>query len=243
MEPREYEALARNETEFWWHRSLRETILAELQAAGCAGARRWADIGCGAGGALRHLREKGFESGIGVDLSEHAALFWDPRIMGGMCRGDANRLPFKSDTLDFVLSIDVLYHSETMPDKCLAETHRVLKKGGCLFLTSPAYGWLRSAHDRAVHGARRFRRGQLAGMVRHHGFSVLRATYLFPTLLPFLALHRCLTKGRTNEESEVRTPLRTLNQALYLGLGWERRWLRAFNFPAGSTILVVARKN
>ena len=37
-------------------------------------------------------------------------------------------------------------------------------------------------------------------------------------------------------------PARFLNEALYWMLGWERLWLRCFNFAFGSTILIVARK-
>ena len=49
--------------------------------------------------------------------------------------GDARALPYQDNAADVVLLLGPLYHLQTEEDRrvCLAEAHRVLKKGGLLF--------------------------------------------------------------------------------------------------------------
>mgnify|MGYP001567657266 CR=1 FL=1 len=242
MEPVEYEALAENEMQFWWHRTLRDILWVELRKRVRVFPSSWIDVGCGIGGTLKVFLDKGMAGGIGCDFSGDAARFWIRCRPGPVCRADGNALPFRNGAADLTLNTDVICCAEIDPPRLLGELSRVLKKGGFLFLTTPAYQSLCSAHDRAVHCVRRFRRQALTAAIRQNGFEILRDTYLFPTLFPFLAVHRLLTKRKQVEKSEVRMPARFLNEALYWMLGWERLWLRCFNFAFGSTILIVARK-
>lgn len=78
----------------------------------------------------------------GVELI--GSEYLSPKLHGGEERGglrheDAQCLSFASDTLEVVASNDVLEHVPD-PVRALAEIHRVLRKGGSLYLSVPFHG-------------------------------------------------------------------------------------------------------
>ena len=96
------------------------------------------DYGCGYGRTLAELSQAGFQNLAGVDFSEamlaraRAVL---PRL--GLVRNDGHSLPFKDDCFDAVLLFAVL---TCIPDddkqrSLLAETERVLRPGGLLYVS------------------------------------------------------------------------------------------------------------
>jgi len=67
----------------------------------------------------------------------------------------------------------------------------VLRPGGTLVATVPAFMALWSPHDEAYHHHRRYRRAQLKGRLEAAGFVTERMSYSSMTLfLPVLALRR-----------------------------------------------------
>ena len=84
------------------------------------------DAGCGPGAALIYLAK--FGDVIGVDVSEDALKF--ARKRGKVRKGDIANLPFKSETFDVVVCLDVLYHKWVDTKRAFYELKRVLKKGG-----------------------------------------------------------------------------------------------------------------
>lgn len=89
------------------------------------------DVGCGAGATLGLLRARGFAA-VGLDYS--ATLAAQAAQRAPTARGDAERLPFRSRSLDAVLMECVL---SAVPDKAAAasELGRVLIPGGTLLLS------------------------------------------------------------------------------------------------------------
>ncbi|HEX8336575.1 MAG TPA: methyltransferase domain-containing protein [Pyrinomonadaceae bacterium] len=93
-----------------------------------AGARVL-DLGCGAG-VLALLKRKGVTL-AGVDLSEECALASRRNGYDATCAAELTRLPFRDDSFDYVVSLDVLGHVEFKDkDAVLAEVARVLRPGG-----------------------------------------------------------------------------------------------------------------
>ncbi|MAF20053.1 MAG: hypothetical protein CMI55_00010 [Parcubacteria group bacterium] len=95
-----------------------------------------ADVGCGSGTFTNILNERGYHS-VGVDLSQgmlRSGRHQFPDIQ--FIAGDAECLPFASDSLDSVLLSAMLHH---LPDSvhCANEVYRVLKKGGTFFAFDP----------------------------------------------------------------------------------------------------------
>lgn len=86
---------------------------------------------------------------------------------------------------------DVLEHIEDEA-AALQQVHALLRPGGLLFLTVPAYAFLHSADDVAAGHFRRYTLRSLTRTVTGSGFRLEYATYLFAPLPPFVLLLRTL---------------------------------------------------
>jgi SAM-dependent methyltransferase len=86
---------------------------------------------------------------------------------------------------------DVLEHIEDEAD-ALQQVHALLRPGGLLLLTVPAYAFLHSADDVAAGHFRRYTLRSLTRAVTRSGFRPEYATYLFAPLPPFVLLLRTL---------------------------------------------------
>ncbi len=210
-----------------------------------AGAQvcRGLDAGCGTGGLLRALSQ--MPQGVawfGVELDPQAAARARAKSGRAVAAGSVEALPHGAGTFDVVVCADVLSHALVDPQRALAELYRVLKPEGLLVLNLPAYPWLLSRHDRAVHNARRFTAGQVRAALARQGFAV-RASSYWNTLLFPLMLTRRLLAARDNAKSDVVAYPRPLDAAFAAALGLERVWLRSgIGLPFGGSLLVVAQK-
>jgi SAM-dependent methyltransferase len=102
------------------------------------GGKRVLEVGFGLGTDLMQFARGGSRV-FGIDLTpNHVELaglrFRTCGMKAGLLRGDAEQLPFDSDSFDLVYSFGVLHHTPDMP-QALREIHRVLKPGGRLLLT------------------------------------------------------------------------------------------------------------
>ena len=87
------------------------------------------DLGCGAG-MLALLKRKGVTL-TGVDLSRECALAARRNGYDVTCAAELTTLPFRADSFDYVVSLDVLGHVEFgEKDAVLSEVARVLRPGG-----------------------------------------------------------------------------------------------------------------
>lgn len=101
---------------------------------------------------------------ISLDYMETAVDWYEtrPHVFG-----DGQFLPFKDDTIDTVLLLDVLEHLPK-PDKALAEARRVLRPGGSLHISVP---FLYPLHDSPYDFQRWTSHGMKQLAVRH-GFAI-----------------------------------------------------------------------
>jgi SAM-dependent methyltransferase len=84
---------------------------------------------------------------------------------------------------------DVLEHIEDEAG-ALQQVHALLRPGGRLFLTVPAYNFLHSAEDVAAGHFRRYTLRSLRRAVRGSGFKPEYGTYMFAPLPPFVFVLR-----------------------------------------------------
>jgi SAM-dependent methyltransferase len=80
------------------------------------------DIGCGDGGYVGALLQHGYES-YGLDLAPEP---YGANISNYLIKGDASHLPFKDQSFDTVLLINVLEHVDDFV--ALSEAHRICRK-------------------------------------------------------------------------------------------------------------------
>jgi len=244
MELDEYRKMFAYEDGHWWFRGKR-TIIAALLA-------RWAprhrplsilDVGCGTGANLRLLGR--FGEGVGVDLEPLALTCCRRRGLDALVRANAAEMPFRDDHFDVVTLLDVLYHRRVADvARALGEARRVCRAGGLLVVTDSAFPALRSRHDAAVHGARRFRRQELAAAVAQSGFAVLKTSYMNTLLFPVAAAVRLADRLRGDAEgrSSVALPGGVMNRVLVSIYGLEAWLLPRIDLPFGLSVLVIGRK-
>jgi SAM-dependent methyltransferase len=102
---------------------------------GPARSPRVLDVGCGTGHHVERLRERGYRvTGLdgSIEMLRTASAVHGP---GGVCLGDAERLPFPDASFDLVICIEVLRYLAT-PDPCVREMARVLRPGGVCLMTA-----------------------------------------------------------------------------------------------------------
>ena len=105
-----------------------------LDLAHLEGGERILDVGCGNGGYLRALRQRGHRGPtVGMDFS--AGMLQSARSATGahgrqaLVQGDAAALPFVDGSIDVGLAMHMLYHVPDR-DRAVAELRRVVVPGG-----------------------------------------------------------------------------------------------------------------
>ena len=204
MNPEEYERMHELETSYWWfvgRRRIVQTLLHNIAPRFPSSSPRLVDLGCGTGANLPMLREAVGPRGsvVGLDFSplalQHARNELDGAANFGLAQGDAMQLPLRSGCADCVTMLDVLEHLRD-DRRALCEVERVLKPGGVLVLTVPAYGHLWSAHDEALHHFRRYEKPELRARLREAGLHVDKLSFAMSMMPPAAYLWRHLVLPR-----------------------------------------------
>jgi SAM-dependent methyltransferase len=112
------------------------------------------DVGCNTGPMLIPLRRRGYDI-VGVDISpddvRQAERYLGERNLpsGGLSVADGTCLPFRDQSFEFVLLVDILEHTD-YPERIVAEVRRLLVPGGTVIATVPwayhpyvRFTWLR----------------------------------------------------------------------------------------------------
>ncbi len=112
------------------------------------------DVGCNTGPMLIPLRQRGYDV-VGIDISaddvQQAERYLCERNLpaGRLSVGDGTRLPFRDQSFDLVLLIDILEHTDR-PERIVSEARRLLVPGGIVIATVPwayhpyvRFTWLR----------------------------------------------------------------------------------------------------
>ena len=92
------------------------------------------DLGCGLGLQSTEMKRRGYKV-FGMDMA-YNLLAYARRTGFDVVNGDALRLPFKDESLDYVYTIGVLHHLSGLDfqNKVCDEVHRVLKPGGIFII-------------------------------------------------------------------------------------------------------------
>jgi SAM-dependent methyltransferase len=235
----EYRRMHALEESHWWFRAKRRMVYALLEAW-CAGGRV-VDVGCGTGIVLQRLPAA--YAGVGVDPSQEALALCRERGLAALARGSATALPLADASADAVLALDIIEHVEE--DRlALSEVARVLRPGGVAVITVPAFPFLWSPHDVALHHKRRYTRRSLERRLAEAGLKVRVGGYGQASILPAAALlrlaRRALRRWSGPEGgSDVREAPAWLNAVAYRLLAWEVPFVRRGRLPAGLSLVYV----
>jgi SAM-dependent methyltransferase len=248
MKHEEYERMYRFEDRYWWFVARRHLITSLLETHYPQDGRlQILDIGCGTGAMLDELAPFGHV--VGADYAPEALQFCVTRGVGAdLARADVRRLPFADAAFDVITAMDIVEHIDD--DKAAAcEIFRVLRPGGRLFVTVPAFPSLWSEHDEALHHYRRYTAPRLKDLFQRVGLTVDKVSYtvttLFPAIWVFRQVSNLLPKRRENGEKKANLInfAAPINAALLSLSQWETRLVHRQNLPFGVTVVCVARKS
>jgi len=152
---------------------------------------------------------------------------------------DIVNLPYTNDSFDVVTCFDVFEHVED-DVRAFHEVHRVLKPGGLLVFTVPAFQILFSGHDRVLKHARRYDRRML--LTRLDQFSIVFLSYWNCILFIPVAIRRILSKSSPSREDVV-TFSRSMNIILFHLLHLENKFLEnRVQLPFGLSLIGICTK-
>jgi SAM-dependent methyltransferase len=239
-----FDVMATQARTHWWYRA-RRALVGELLAGQLAPGARVIDVGCGTGDNLPALEDAAGRTVVGVELSPYAVRH-APRSAAGDVRVGVSRaehLPFRTGSADLVTSMDVIEHLDD--DAALAEYRRVVRPGGLVLLTVPAYPWLWSHHDDWAAHLRRYTRRTLVDAVARAGLQPVRTTYFNSFLVPPAAVMRRTPVRRliTVEQDEVGAASPMVDRVMTTLAAGERRWTRGGrSVPFGLSIVTLAER-
>lgn len=242
MNPAEYEVMFRVEDGHWWYRGLRGMLRMAWDEFAPAGGADLLDVGCGTGANLAEFH--GRATSTGLDHSLLALKRAEVRGLSRLINGDAVSLPFRDASFDVIFHLDVLCHRDVRDRAgALAEVRRVLRPGGHVFINVPAYDWLRSSHDEAVHTALRFTRRRLKELLERANLTPMWMTYWNSLLFPIAVGVRLWRTRDVSRGSDLQeTPGALQGMACSAALRVERAVLRITPLPFGLSVFAVARK-
>lgn len=245
MKTDEFKKMAEMEDCYWWHVG-RKSILSHQLAKLNINRAHILNVGCGTGGMISLFEQYG--DVINIDASSEAVKYCVQKGYNAELVL-TNSIPFPEKSFDIVVATDVLEHIED-DLAALTEWRRVLKDDGYLIITVPAYQWLWSAHDEALHHCRRYSLSQLHRIINCAGFWVNKRSYIIVFSFPLIVGYRFLMSifnrrkaqaGQEQHSSYVILP-KPINRLFILFLQIEARLLEYINFPFGTSAIIIANK-
>lgn len=224
--------------DYFWHRH-RYRLAARAVPAD---AGTLLDFGCGEGGFIRSLLTA--SAGAARRLFAHDE---DPanqeHLRSEISSGRVTWLAApdaRPGSFGFISALDVLEHCED--DAAAARRLRgLLRPGGVLFVTVPAFEALRSGWDDDVGHARRYDPGGLTRVLESAGLDVESCSCFFSYLLP-PALWRALISAKGDPAAPFPEVLPMTNAALNALGRLEECWLGRFRLPLGTSVFARARR-
>lgn len=101
------------------------------------------EAGCGLGRFVKYLSDKGYNI-EGIEYSEETVRTIEeiePEL--NVIQGDVLNLPYRTNSVDGLISLGVVEHFISGCDKPLKEMYRVLKPGGIGIITVPSFNLIR----------------------------------------------------------------------------------------------------
>ncbi len=221
--------------DYWWYRAradLLETVLGPYLGR----PTTMLDVGSADGPSVGWMQ--GAHRRVTLDLFP-AGL----RRGEGVC-GSATALPFADGCFDVVAAFDVVEHCAD-ESLAVAELARVLRPGGRMLLSVPAYQWAWSDHDVRAGHHRRYTRPRLVRLVESSGLDVERSTYAFGAVFPFFVAERLVRRlrQRRGRTPQGLTPVSGPVDSMLVRLSeLDRRLLRRRDLPFGSSVFLAATK-
>jgi len=197
-------------------------------------------IGAGTGGDLAVLKK--FGSIYAFDIDQNVIdMIYDDMVVEKQV-ADAQAIPYEDNKFDMVVAFEVLEHIQN-DKKAIAEINRVLKPGGFLVFSVPAFNALFGPKDKAHFHMRRYNKKMIRNLLPD--FKEHRIGYWMFTLFAPAAVQRFWEKAVVSEKKyHPYIPAKPINKLFYSILQGENYLIgKGFNFPWGLTLYGIYQKN
>jgi SAM-dependent methyltransferase len=223
----------------WWWRA-REAILVKELHRLFPDSRPLSilDVGCGDGLFFEHLRQFGDVEGI-----ESEAALVDPR---GPNRSRIRVAPFNASfnpgrKYDLILMLDILEHLDA-PEEALRHAVSLLRAGGTIVITVPAFRLLWTNHDRLNKHRTRFTKSGFCLLAASAGMEIIYMRYFFNWLFATKLAARMAESILPREPRIPRIPSPAINGFLYQVSRAEEKFTRRLRVPFGGSLLAIGRR-
>lgn len=244
MDPSVYRENALIEDEHWWFVGRRRIIDAAIQrflSEAAPPSFQVLEVGCGSGGNSPTFAR--FGQLLAVEPEPMAAEIAQKR--GGV-EVVIDSLPdlavIGDGRFDLILLCDVLEHVDREQESIRRLT-QLLRPGGILVVTVPAFQFLWGYHDELHHHRRRYRRPDLVRKISAEGLRVEYAGYFNSILFLPAAAVRLLDRWSSRRgKTGLQIPANPVNRIMTWLFALERHWVGRLAVPFGLSLLAVARR-
>ena len=244
MSPEAYSEMAQMQTMHWWFVARRKILRSQIDRLNLPAGADILEIGSGTGANLDLLAD--FGKVVALEMSADAIVLAKERCSGtgrqismrqGRCPEDLAGLAQK---FDLICLFDVLEHIE-QDGASLAGLGSMLKPGGKLLLTVPAYQWMWGPHDTHLHHHRRYSKHLLSARCAEAGLSIARVSHFNTLLFPLAVMGRLFEKLRGTNTLGTQAPPTPVNALLAFTFALERHLLARVSLPFGLSLLLLAQ--
>jgi SAM-dependent methyltransferase len=251
-----YQTISAVEGDHFWFRA-RSALIAQLVTRFSPKRQEFCEIGCGTGIILKVLSRLGYPV-TGMDINKEAIRYASRQVPKATLihKSLLTYSPPEGKRYPMVGAFDVLEHiGEDVV--FLRHCHRLLAKGGLLFLTVPAGSWLWDGLDTAAGHKRRYEKNELLSKVQDAGFEIVWWNYWQVFTLPlywvwrimktsekpsFVRHNKRTSAGKHAIADYLKVPQEPFNILLYLLLRFEQFFLMRIRMPIGASIIIAAQK-
>ena len=235
-----YQDLYELEDKHFWHIAKRKAVSWLIEKYLLSKQAKILDVGCGTGKNLETFKRYG--QTWGLDSSTEAIKFCQKRGLSNLKVGTASNTGYARNSFDLVTILDVLEHTDD--DRTLQEIYQILKPGGIVVATVPAYQWLWSDWDSVLHHKRRYTKGGLRKVLTNNNFKPLRISYMNSYLIAPALIVRTIKKivSKKNYGSDFSLSNSMLNFTFAQIAAGELFLIKQRLIPFGLSIIAAARK-
>ena len=222
-----------NESKHWWFKSRREIIEKTIKK-NVSNKLKILDFGSGSGTNIKILNK--FGTVYVYEKNKQMREYLKKKFKRDKKITIINNL--KKYKFDLILAADVIEHIKN--DHLIIKTlNQILKKGGKLIITVPAYQFLYSKKDKVLRHYRRYTSYGLKKKLNE--FKILKISYfnffLFIPLCIIILFYKIFNLQFIEKVENI--PNKFINKFLYLIFRAEKLFINKINFPFCLSILSI----